>query len=195
MKFQNKINDVLEKIDDRQRYWIFAGILLFVFLLDYVILMRPQLAALSRIIPEIGILRDDLRLAQDNIEKRDFYREEVGKLDAGVEAVHRRLRPRERVPLILEFISRAADENGVTVDQMMPLAEGQEELLSVQGRGYFSLPLKIQARGGYHDFGRFVGRLESGDIFLNLESFSVISSEGPGPHAIQLVLTAVIYDG
>lgn len=194
MKLQNQINRVFEKVDDRQRYGIFAGILLFIFLLDYVVLTRPQLAALSKITPEIGILRDDLRLARDNIAKKDVYQKQVEKLNAGVEASHQRLWPRERVPLIFEFISRTADNNGVTIDQMKPLSADQKELLKVPGRKYLALPLEIQARAGYHDFGRFLNQLESGEVFLNVEKFSIISAEGRSPHAIQLTLRAVIYE-
>lgn len=194
MKWPARINTFLEKIDDKQRYYIFAGLLLLIFLLDYFILMRPQLGALSKITPEIKILQDDLVLAKENIARKTEYQTQVEKLKSDVEQANARVKPRSQLPLVFEWISRAADASGVTIDQMMPLIADQQSLLKARGREYVSIPLKIQARGGYHQFGRFLNRLESGDIFFAVDNFSILSSESQNPHTIQLMLQAVIYE-
>jgi type IV pilus assembly protein PilO len=194
MKLQARLTGFLEKIDNRQRYYIFAGLLMFIFLMDYVILMRPQLSSLSKITPEIQILRDDLRLAKENIERTDDYRVRLATLKEDVTQINASLQSRDQFPVIMEWISRAADESGVTIDQVMPMTADQRELLSVQRRKYLSFPLNIQARGGYHQFGVFLNRLESGDIFLSVESFSIVSSEGRTPHKMELSLWAVVYE-
>ncbi|MCA9406954.1 MAG: hypothetical protein KC684_10475, partial [Candidatus Omnitrophica bacterium] len=66
MKVQEKIREFLEKVDQKQLYYIFGGIVLFVFLLDYFLLMRPQINSLNKINPEIIKLRKQIDDAKTN---------------------------------------------------------------------------------------------------------------------------------
>ena len=68
---------VFSKIDDKNRYYIFVGILVFVFLLDYFLLMSPQLSALKKINPEIKTVSDNIKRAQADIDKLNTYRADL----------------------------------------------------------------------------------------------------------------------
>lgn len=199
---KDKIKELLKKLqekiaglDDKQRYWIFAGILVFIFLLDYLILMRPQLNTLSKINPEIKLLKDDLKKAKDDIQKIDYYKGEVEKLKGSVSEANIKVKPKEAVPLVLEHISRIADQNGVVINQIMPEPEGQEVAIQNPERIYYRLPISVEARGGYHQFGRFINALENGEVYIEVKTFS-ISSAGveTRQHKINLKLDAVIYE-
>lgn len=194
MKIQFSINHFLEKIDDNQRYYIFAGLLLFVFLLDYFILMRPQLNALSKITPEIKILSDDLQVSRENILHKNRYQTQIQKLQEQVDDMESRIKEREQLPLVFEWISRAAYQAGLKIDQMVPVSEEQEKLFIDKNTTYVAMPLKIQARGGYHQFGKFLNLLELGDMFLRVGEFSIVSSDGQSPHDIQMTLMVMIHE-
>ena len=73
MTLQNKISSYIESVDEKVIYYILGGILFSVFLLDYFVLMRPQIASLSKISPEIRLLSDDINKAKDDILQNAFF--------------------------------------------------------------------------------------------------------------------------
>lgn len=191
---QNKISAYIESVDEKVIYYVLGGILFSIFLLDYFVLMRPQISSLSKISPEINLLSGDIQKAKDDILRSKQYELEVEKLREDVAKSNAKLKFKEEVPLILANISRIADENGIKIDQIMPDTQGQRVLLENNERRYYSLPIFIKARSGYHDFGRFLNQLESGDIFLKVSSFGVVSSRGEKKHLVEVTLGAVIYE-
>lgn len=194
MTLQNKISAYVESVDEKVIYYILGGILFSVFLLDYFVLMRPQIASLSKISPEIRILSEDIQKAKDDILRSKQYELQVEKLREDVAKSNAKLKFREEVPVILENISRMADGNGVEIDQIMPDVQDQQVLLENNERCYYSLPISIKARSSYHDFGRFLSQLESGEIFINVSSFGVVSSRREKKHLVEVILDAVVYE-
>ncbi|HBG61050.1 MAG: hypothetical protein A2Y03_11310 [Omnitrophica WOR_2 bacterium GWF2_38_59] len=194
MTLQNKISSYIESVDEKVIYYILGGILFSVFLLDYFVLMRPQIASLSKISPEIRLLSEDINKAKDDILRSKQYQVQVERLRADVAKSNAKLKFKEEVPLILENISRMADDNGVKIDQIMPDVQDQKILLENDERRYYGLPILIKARSGYHDFGRFLSQLERGDIFFKVSSFGIISSRGEQKHSVEIVLDAVVYE-
>jgi len=109
----NRLEPYLEKLknlDVKKRLYVFIGLLVFIFLIDYLIFMRPQLNALSKINPEIKLLNDDLKQAKDDISKMNIYRASVNALRKHVEVANAKVTPKVEVPLILENISIIAIE-------------------------------------------------------------------------------------
>lgn len=186
------IKKKIEDLDERQIYYVFGAILLTLFLLDYFILMRPQLKALSKISPEIKILRNDYKTAKENITKQNYFQTEVKKLTEDIASAKEKIKTKFEVPLILERISSLADKNDLRIDQIMPLSSGQEEILSTNEAVYSLLPIDIKAKGGYHDFGKFIRAIETANVFLKVKSFKLKSGTKKANHDIELVLQAVI---
>jgi Tfp pilus assembly protein PilO len=191
---QEKINALLEKIDEKNRYYIFIGLLLFLFLLDYLLLMRPQLSALTKIGPEIKLLSEDLKKAKDDIKRVDFYKQEVARFHEKVDDIQGRVKYREEIPLVLERISRIAMENNVKIDQIIPQSGTQKPILDAKDKKYFRLPISVDARGKYHDLGRFLNALERDRLAMFPLSLT-ISSGGEGKlHAAKLSVAAVVIE-
>lgn len=194
MDIRAKLNTYIEKIDDRQRYYIFGGILLFIFVVDYLLIMRPQLGALAKINPEIEKSIEDLNLTNENIAKTGFYKKEAEKLKELVGKADQSIKNKTELPLIFQNISLIADKNKIKIDQISPSSFDQKEILKIQNRRYLSFPIKIRARAGYHDFGRFLNELENGKMFLNVEDFSIVATSDLRHHAVELTVSAVIYE-
>lgn len=188
------IKDKIDNLDEKQMYYILIGALVFVFLLDYFILMRPQLGTLNKISPEIKILKEDIEKAKTDIEKESFYRGEISRLQEEVDQANIKLRSKEEVPLILEYISRIADEHDLKIDQIMPDVEAQEVVLEKSEKAYFNLPILIDARSSFHNFGKFINGLENGDIFLTIAAFTVAKSDNDRRlHTIKITLNALVF--
>jgi len=194
MKINEKISALIEGMDEKQRYYVFAGALLLVFLLFYFVLMKPQLDSLSEISPKIKILEDDIVRTENNILRVPQFKEEVEKLKKDINLISYEIRSKEEVPLILENISKIANRNGVKIDQIMPITQDQEMLLEESDRRYFSLPILIEASAGYHDFGRFLNQIEAESNFLKVYSFAIASKVGSKSNVFKLTLSAIIYE-
>ncbi|MGE0269003.1 MAG: type 4a pilus biogenesis protein PilO [Candidatus Omnitrophota bacterium] len=191
---KEKFNEKFEKLDDKTLYYIFGGVLLLVFLLDYFVLMRPQLATLTKINPELKILAVDIDKAKGEIMKLDQYQKEVARLEGVIKKENEKVEPREEVPLILEHVSRLANDNGVKINQIMPNVIDSEIVLENNDRVYYALPIEIEARAGYHNLGRFIDVIERGEIFLKVTKLTIASSTNTKEHSIKLTLGAIVYE-
>ena len=189
-----KISELIGKIDEKNRRYVLVGALLFVFLLDYFILMSPQLVTLTKISPEIKLLSQDIDKAQEDIQKLGFYQGEVKRLETKLAQTNQAVKSKEEVSIILEQISRIANQNNIRIDQIMPSLEEQKVLLEDKKRTYYALPILVQAKSGYHDFGRFLNQLENNDLFLYVTSFSIVAGEEARAHALKMNLQAIVFE-
>lgn len=190
--FTEKISEKLKNLDEKNRYYIFGGILLCIFLLDYFIVMRPQLGALNKINPEIKLVRDDLKLAQSNIAGLKRFQDQTGELQADLDEINLKVKSREEVPLILETVSRLANESNIKIDQIMPVPEDQELLLESNVVEYYALPISIEGRSSYHNFGKFINSIENANIILNIAEFKIFSTSEKNLHKIALTIHAIV---
>lgn len=192
--FKEQIVEKFQNMDEKQRYMVFGGVLLVIFLLDYFLLMKPQLDTFFKVNSKISVLSAELKEAKENITKKSFYLSEVQKLKKRVSEANAKVKPKEDLPSILEQISLLADQNKLKIDQILPNSENQTLVLEDNKKKYYSLPIFIQARSDYHNFGRFINSIENSDIFFNIKSFTISSTESDREHKVILTLDAIIYE-
>lgn len=194
MNIKDKIQEKFSSLTDKQIYWLFACVLVAIFILDFLLLMQPQLNALSKINPKIKQLKSDIQTAQNNIAQINHYQSEVKRLQKEIDAVNKNVLQRQEVPLILEKISRMADENKVRIDQVMPDTTSQQLLLENSEKRYYALPISIEARTGYHNFGRFLDAMEHAKIYFHVVSFNISAVPNSKQHMLALTVDAVVYE-
>ena len=191
----DKIISGLPQINEKNRNYVMGGILLAVFAVYYFIVMQPQLAALRALNPEITIFKEDLRKAKDDIGRLNLYLRQVNELDETVKVLGGQVRSKEEVHLILESISVLANDDRIRVEQMAPVFDGQQQLLKTKEGIYYSLPITMDVRGGYHDFGRFLNDIENNQVSLKVKKFSIVASPQDNlKHVIKLTLDAIIIE-
>ena len=188
------IAEKLGKLSDQNRLYVFIGVLIFVFFFYYLVLMKPQLATLAKITPENKVLSEDIQKARGDIQKLETYKGEVARLKADIEETNLKIKSKDEVPMILEHVSLLAGQNKVDVDQIMPLSHDQRVLLEDNKRMYLSLPILVEARSGYHNFGRFLNYIEQDNISLGIRSFSVTATSDTQYHAVRLSLEAIVFE-
>ena len=96
--------------------------------------------------------------------------------------------------MILENISLLANKNGIKIDQIMPYPQDQSVLLKDKIRKYYALPILLDARGSYHDVGRFLFQIEDENDFLKVDTFTFSSGSSFRVHRFKLTLKAVVYE-
>ncbi|MDO8581114.1 MAG: type 4a pilus biogenesis protein PilO [Candidatus Omnitrophota bacterium] len=192
--YSKAVSTLISNIDEKYRYYIGGGVLLFLFLLDYFIIMGPQLNNLTKMTPQCKLMEEDIQKAETDIQNKENYQKQVKDLSAKITEEDVKIRSKEEVPLTLEYISRLADENNIRIDQIKPNTAGQNKLLENKGRRYFAVPIVLEAKGGYHDVGKFLNQIESGDVFFNIKDFSMTSLGESKYHKIKLTLEAITYE-
>jgi len=194
VKIPEQISSVVSKMDGKNRYYIFIGILVVVFLLDFFLLMNPQLGALKKINPEIKTLSENIKKAKEDIERLNTYRASLEDISQKFSKANLRVKSRDEVSLILEYIAYVASETGVKIDQIMPDMLGQELLTENNQRKYYDLPIYMEARSSYHDFGPFLEKIEQNDISLRVGTFSIAATNDTRSHAVKLTFKATIFE-
>ena len=58
-----KISEIIPKLDEKNRYYILGGLLLVISLVDYFLVMQPQLSTLRSLNPKITLLAGDIKTA------------------------------------------------------------------------------------------------------------------------------------
>jgi Tfp pilus assembly protein PilO len=190
----DKISLLFDKIDGNNRYYVFVGFLVFVFLLDYFFLMSPQLASLRKINPEIRTISDEINQTKGNMQKLDEYRKNLEQLSKKFDEANLRVKSRTEIPFILEHIASVASKTGVKIDQIMPDTLDQELLTENSQRKYYDLPIYMEARSGYHDLGRFLNSLTEDNISLRVGAFTIVATSDTRYHLVKLTFKATVFE-
>lgn len=187
--------DRLKKLDPKYHYYILGGALLFVFLLNYFLLLRPLLGSLNKVNTQISELKHNLTDVKTDIARVDQNREQLEKIRNEVNEVKVKIRSAQEVPVILEDISRIATAQGIKIEQLMPLKDQKVLLAKQKDVEYYALPILIQARSAYHDLGRWLEQLEQEKIFYGLGNLSIVSNpKDTMRHQIQMTIKAAIFE-
>lgn len=195
MSSLDKISEIIPKLNEKNRYYILGGLLLVIFLVDYFLVMAPQLGTLRVLNPKITLLATDIKTAEENNRMYHQYQLDQERLRDKIGIISQRIISKEEVPVIMERISRMANKAGVKIDQIMPL-KGSEEMVMKNNEGkYYSLPILVDARTGFHDFGRFINELEKNDVFLSITNFTFAADANDTVrHVAKLTVKVIIFE-
>ncbi len=196
-QLKQKLNDLGEQLknaDQKTIYYIFGGVLLFIFLLDYFVIMRPQINTLTKLTPEISEMKGNVERTETNLLRLNDYRAQIKDFKNKVAQLGESVSAREEVPLLLEKISRMALENGVKINQIMPRPDSQELVLEQNDRDYYTLPVSVEAKSSYHAFGRFLNEIENDDMFFKPQAFVIAKGNSGRNNSIKLIIEAIVYE-
>ncbi len=189
-----QIGNKIKNLDEKNLYYLFGGILVLIFVLDYLVLMRPQLNSLYKLGPNIATLSDDIARTKNDTGKVEEYKKEIDRLAEELENAKARVRSKEEVSIILEQLSVLADKNGIKIDQFAPVFQDQTKVLDNKDVVYYTLPIDIEARATYHDFGRFINDLENANLFFKVSDFSIAHTEESKYNVVKVTVLTIIFE-
>lgn len=195
MKFDLKM--IIEKfnnLDIKARYAALAVCVVVVMGLDYLVLTNFQLRSLSGIDAQVKKIKEETIRVKADTQRIDQIKSGLENSRTQLQALNSKIRSLQEVPAVLEDISRLANESHVQIEQITPSKEVAESLVSSGDVKYYSLPIVIIARSGYHMFGQFLNKLESGDLLFTIRDLSVTQSKGSGSLSIQATLKVILAD-
>lgn len=185
----------IEQVNEKNPYYLVIGVLIVVLLLDYFLIMQFQLGQMRTLGPKITEIKKDIQLFENNKDRVDKYKEDIIELDVQLAGLQERLRTTEEIPIVLENLSRLANDNKVFIEQILPETSLNEPILENKEGRFYLLPVLIDARSSYHHFGQFVNDLEIKGALMRIDRLSILTNiDNPRQHRIKLTILAVIFE-
>ncbi|GEM_PF-1074183 len=159
----------------------------FLLFLDYWILIRPVIGVFTETVPRLSSLDVELDGLRQDKKNRAHIAIEWEESKALVIAKEDTFITRDRVPALLENISKLALDSGVKILSLKPLAPTVEKPVRgakkaakgaapAKGTSRNSLVLiRLNGLAGTHEFGSFLARLESGPTFFRVKDIHIVS--------------------
>ena len=192
---KQQIEQIISRINEKNPYYSIIGFLVIVFLLDYFLVMQFQLKMLNSLNTKLMTLSTDLEKSEVDIQRFSAYQNQLNKLKNNFEKLDQKIKGKEDLPLIMENISRLANKHGIRIEQIMPnTAQSKSVLKNIDGE-YHSIPISVQAKGEYHDFGRFINQLENEEVFMLIPEFSIVGGQGRASNqSIKMKIQAIVFE-
>ena len=195
MTITEKITDFINKLDEKNRYSILAGIMIGIFALDYFLIMKGQLDNLNNLNPKINILIQDLNTAKQNVTNIATYSTQVKSLNEQFDGASLKVVSQEELPRVLESISRLAQDSKIKINQLFPIKGSQELLLTNNEGKYYSFPILVEATGGFHEVGRFVDQMEKDEILKSVTALTIAAGPQEATRlTIKLTIKTVVLE-
>lgn len=182
-----------------QKIILFAVVILVVFALIQFV-TRPSIRALNNLGKQISQARADLKKTEALIAKKPQMDSQLISLQTELEDLKSALPLYSEMPNILQDISRLAGESKVKILKVEPMR--QERLTKTQPKQsearsalpiYMGIPIKIEAKGGYHSLGRFINKIENSENFMSIADLNVESNPvDMYSHDIRLLIVAYV---
>ncbi len=183
----------LPPLTKKTSYYFLAVMVLFIFALDYAFFMRFQTGTLRSLSSKTASFKKNIQETKNNIDRFSAYESEVDDLQKRSESIKASVVLQEKIPLVMENISRIARESGIQIDQMMPARESQKQISKAADGPYYTLPILIRGQGPYHAIGRFFNGIETESIFMKIQDFDIAQNAmNSRSHALSATVVIVI---
>ncbi len=147
-----------------------SALLIFLF---YYFHIKDQRLHLVSIQQEEGRLKNTFQQKAFEAANLEAYQEQMKELEESFGTLLAQLPSSTEVPGLLENITEIGHGSSLKIETIEPQAERVAEF-------YVELPIKIEAAGGYHDFGSFVSGVASLPRIVTLHDFSIVTNKKGG---------------
>lgn len=115
----------------------------------------------------------------------DAYREQLAEMEETFGTLLQQLPKDTEVPGLLEDIDEFGRGSGLTIQKIV--LENEQV-----GEFYVELPIRIEVKGGYHEFGAFVSGIAGMPRIVSLHDFNIRNSKD-GAALLDMVINAKTY--
>lgn len=186
---------VINKVNEKNPYYLLLLTLSGLLIILYFFPIQFQVAALQSLGPKVKDLGQEVENSRNNIARMPQYQQELRQLKVKLNYVGKKVKAKEELPNLLETISRIAGKNSVKLEQVMPQAAAQQPVLENSDGKYFAVPIMVEAKSGYHEFGRFLNQLEQEGVFTELSEFTVVEDPGDvNRHTIRMGFKSILLE-
>ena len=180
MSNQISVDHVLVKfnaLDIKIRYALFVLVLILILLIDFFAFMQFQLKGLKTSSEEIKKATEDIERFQTDQQRIGQIKGTLKNSKEQFEELNANVRALQDVPLIMQEMNALATDANLTVDQISPLRDKQEDFFSSGDIKLYSLPIVLSFHSGYHNFGKFLNALENSKLMFLVQDLVLAGND------------------
>ena len=176
----NKFKDIKSFKDirniqlDQKSIAVILVVLILIVYLDYSFLMKGQMKAVSKVGPKVTKISKDLNELTKNLLSIQGLKDKEAMM-AGSKI--KKVISQEQVPLLLEEISKVANEEGIKITQIKPSRDTAAKRDKSASGGLDALQVSLDLVCGYHNLGKFINDLENSQFFIQVQSVKITEKE------------------
>ena len=167
------------------RIIIFIAAFALIIVISYFLFTKAINEEVSRAKAEETTLRTQFEGKAHEAANLDAYREQIKKMDESFGDLLAQLPKETEVPGLLEDIDDRIRSSRLEVDVIKLEPEVRKEF-------YTEVPITIQLRGGYHEFGSFVSGIAGMSRIVTLDNFNIVE-QNANNDTLKMNITARTY--
>ncbi len=172
-------------------------------ILGFIILVIFFFLVIMPFLRKLKLLAEDekaflvkLGKAKTAVEDKEKLYGEVSQIQKSIKYFEKRLPKNTDTPQILEDLIMIGKATNIT---FVSIAPQEIEKINVSEEGdkyYLGIPIRLQLKAGFHDFGRFVNKIENSERFMKIADISINSNPRDiKKHNINLTVSAFALEG
>ncbi len=175
----------LNSRNPREKVMILALAGFFIFALDVMIFVQPLIKIVSQNLPQLSALGTESKTLQEDKKNKVVIHQKWEKAVAELETKQKAFVAADEVPALLENLSKLANESSLKITSLKPI----DLPVVSESKNYSSVPIQISALAGTHEFGAFLGRLESGQTFFRVKDIKISTNPmDEKRHLVELIV-------
>jgi len=154
------------KVPARQRYAVFALLVLVVLVADWYFVYSDQAAKVGRLEAEYARVETERAEKQAYVENMSKYEARLKELQESLVAARSQLPDDPDVPQLLSQLGNKARQAGLEIDRFEPKGEKAQDF-------YAEIIFELKVRGSYHEVGTFLDAVGKLDRILNVTNLAM----------------------
>lgn len=166
---------------------------LVIFVLYFVLLLKPALGALATLIPETRTLKANIKAVNDDLNFEDKLKNKFESVQEKLKEYGNKLSRERELPKLLENLSDTAKSSRVKIVSIAPQTKKDTD----EDDGICQeMPIAITGHSSYHDLGSFINKLENDERYMQISDIKIKANpSNPKRHDIEFVVSAYTFKG
>ena len=184
------LNDFRNLELDQKAIMIIIAASLIIIYSDYTLLIKRQIKAISEVSPKVAKIKKDLNDINKNLLAIQGLK---NKQSASERKKFKEIISQEEVALLLQEISKLANNDGVKILQIKPSKEAQAKPEKIADQTLSSLLITLDLVCSYHNLGKFINDLEDARMFMQVQNIKITEKEADSPiQSVSLILKTYV---
>ncbi len=167
------LNKFINERNPREKQLIIALGLIGIIFFDYWILINPVIKTYMHINTESEPLEAEYKMLHNDQKNKKFIEKNWNQAKSNLEISEKRFIAPNEMPTFLENLSKLAFDSGVKVISLEPIEKPQKSSKKAAAELYASVPIRMSAIGGTHEFGKFLSLLENNPTFIKVTDMKI----------------------
>jgi|GEM_PF-3739385 Tfp pilus assembly protein PilO len=155
----------------------------------FLIFFQPQIKNFKKMYLFIKQTRKEYLAVKKDISRKRELETQKERLSGDLKNFALSLPEQDKIPQILEEVSKIATSSGVKILNIAPDFRGSPDTKAAEMKYYKGVPVSLEIICSYHALGNFINRIENSQFIMRLRNFRITAhQDSPREHKVKLVL-------